>query len=83
MFLSRVIAFALSQNVKEENRQMVNWVTVLVLDIVLTLLGSIVVFWFSRQREFRADAGAAAIGGRGRIAVAATATALGRVPPGA
>jgi heat shock protein HtpX len=70
MFLSRVIAFALSQNVKEENRQMVNWVTVLVLDIVLTLLGSIVVFWFSRQREFRADAGAAAIGGRGRMIAA-------------
>lgn len=70
MFLSRVIAFALSQNVKEENRQMVNWLTVLVLDIVLTLLGSIVVFWFSRQREFRADAGAAAIGGRGRMIAA-------------
>jgi len=70
MFLSRIIAFALSQNVKEENRQMVNWLTVLVLDIVLTLLGSIVVFWFSRQREFRADAGAAAIGGRGRMIAA-------------
>ncbi|NDC38329.1 MAG: protease HtpX [Proteobacteria bacterium] len=70
MFLSRIIAFAVSQNVKEENRHMVNFLTVLVLDIALTLLGSIVVCWFSRQREFRADAGAAAIGGRGRMVAA-------------
>jgi heat shock protein HtpX len=70
MFLSRVIAFAVSQNVKEENRRMVNWLTVIVLDIALTLLGSIVVCWFSRQREFRADAGSASIGGRGRMVAA-------------
>lgn len=70
MFLSRVIAFALSQNVKEENRHMVHFVTVLVLDIALTILGSIVVCWFSRQREFRADAGAARIGGRERMVAA-------------
>lgn len=70
MFLSRVIAFAVSQNVKEENQRMVNWLTIVVLDIALTLLGSIVVCWFSRQREFRADAGSASIGGRGRMVAA-------------
>jgi Zn-dependent protease with chaperone function len=40
------------------------YVTSIVLDIVLGILASIVVAWFSRQREFRADAGAAELMGR-------------------
>jgi heat shock protein HtpX len=39
-------------------------VTSLVLDIVLGFLASIIVAWFSRQREFRADAGSAQLLGR-------------------
>ena len=35
------------------------WVTTILAEIVLALLASIIVMWFSRQREFRADAGAA------------------------
>ncbi|HRE18450.1 MAG TPA: M48 family metalloprotease, partial [Rhodocyclaceae bacterium] len=38
-------------------------VTVIVCDIVFGILASIIVAWFSRQREFRADAGAASLMG--------------------
>jgi heat shock protein HtpX len=58
MFLSRIIAWALAQNVREEARNAI------VLDIALTLLGSMVVAYFSRAREYRADAGAAEINGK-------------------
>lgn len=70
MFFARVIAFAVAQTVKEENRATVNFVVVLLLDIALGILGSIVVFWFSRQREFRADAGSAQIAGREKMIAA-------------
>ena len=43
---------------------MVRLVTTIVLDIVFSILGSIVVCWFSRKREFRADAGGARLAGR-------------------
>ena len=49
---------------------MINFVVVLALDILLGILGSIVVFWFSRQREFRADAGSAQIAGREKMIAA-------------
>jgi len=42
------------------------FVSVFVLDLCLGLLGSIIVAWFSRQREFRADAGSARLLGSGR-----------------
>ncbi len=70
MFLARVIAFAVSQGVKEENRSMVNFIVVIALDILLGILGMIVVFWFSRQREFRADAGSAQLAGREKMIAA-------------
>jgi heat shock protein HtpX len=43
---------------------MAYYITSIVLDIVLGIAASVVVAWFSRQREFRADAGAAALMGR-------------------
>ena len=64
MFLARVIAFAVSQNVKEESLRMVNFMTTMVLEICLSLLGAVVVASFSRRREFRADEGGAALAGR-------------------
>ncbi|HBA61288.1 MAG TPA: protease HtpX [Elusimicrobia bacterium] len=67
MFLSRIAAFFISQQVREESRRMVSFITVLVLDIALSLLGSFVVAWFSRQREFRADAGGARLAGREKM----------------
>jgi len=70
MFFARAIGFLVSQNVKEESRAMVQMLTVIVLDILLGLLGVIVVCWFSRQREFRADAGSAQISGRANMIAA-------------
>ncbi len=70
MFLARVIAFAVSQNVKAENRRMVQMFVVIGLEILLSCLGLMIVAWFSRQREFRADAGGAKYAGRGNMAAA-------------
>lgn len=70
MFLARAIAYAVSQGVKEENRGMINFVVILVLQILLGILGSLVVFWFSRQREYRADAGSAKLAGREKMIAA-------------
>jgi heat shock protein HtpX len=40
------------------------WITTLVAELVLAFLATMVVMWFSRQREFRADAGGAGLCGR-------------------
>jgi heat shock protein HtpX len=67
MFIARVIAFFVAQSVREESRAMVNFLVTIVLQIALSLLGMIVVAWFSRQREFRADAGGATLAGKQKM----------------
>lgn len=67
LFLSRIAAMVLAQNVEEKNRGMTQWLATIVFDIVFTILGSIVVFYFSRIREFRADAGGAHFAGRQKM----------------
>ena len=69
VFLSRVIGYAVDSflNKNNENRSgpgIGYMVTTILLDIVLGFLASMIVAWFSRQREFRADAGAAQLMGR-------------------
>jgi len=69
VFLSRVIAYAVDTFMRRGDDRdsgpgMVFMITSLVLDIVLGFLASIIVAWFSRQREFRADAGSAQLLGR-------------------
>lgn len=70
MFLSRVIAFALTMagRGKDEREShgtpMTFYVVQFVLEIVFMILGSIVVAWFSRHREYRADSGGARLAGR-------------------
>lgn len=46
------------------------FITSMIAQLVFGVLASIVVCWFSRQREFRADAGAAAISGREKMVAA-------------
>jgi heat shock protein HtpX len=46
------------------------FITSMVAQMVFGVLASIIVFWFSRQREFRADAGAAALAGRDKMVAA-------------
>ena len=67
MFFARVIANILRSAVDERMSGAVYFMTLIVLQIGLGLLGSVVVCWFSRAREFRADAGAATLAGRGKM----------------
>jgi heat shock protein HtpX len=46
------------------------YITSIVAQLVFGILASIVVMWFSRQREFRADAGAATLAGREKMIAA-------------
>ena len=69
IFLSRVIGSIVDRTVfKTENGHgPAFWITSLVAQLILGILASIVVMWFSRQREFRADAGGAQLAGREKM----------------
>ena len=69
LFLSRVLAFVISQALRSRDDRdtgggALQFLLVMLFQIVFSILGSLVVFWFSRQREFRADAGGARLAGR-------------------
>ncbi|MGL4370640.1 MAG: protease HtpX [Spirochaetota bacterium] len=70
MFLSRIISYFVSTMVREELEYVVRMVVTILLDIVFTILGSIVVSYFSRKREFKADLGSARIAGKDRMIAA-------------
>ena len=70
IFFSRVIANIVRQLVDERISGLVFFVTTIVFDIVFTFLGMMVVGWFSRAREFRADAGAAVLSSRDNMIAA-------------
>jgi heat shock protein HtpX len=70
MFFARVIAFAISRGGDSRSSAGSNFMVVMALQIVLGILGSLVTAWFSRQREFRADRGAATLAGRDRMIAA-------------
>lgn len=55
MFLARVIGFFASQFVSEDKRNIVQFGVIIACEIILGMLGMIVVSFFSRLREFRAD----------------------------
>lgn len=66
MFLSRVIGHLVDRVVfkTERGQGPAFFVTMIVAELVLGVLASIIVMWFSRQREFRADRGGANLAGR-------------------
>lgn len=64
MFFSRILANLIANSVDEKLRHVVYFAVTIVGDILFTLLGSMVVSYFSRQREFRADKGGAHYSGR-------------------
>ncbi|HEX9672663.1 MAG TPA: protease HtpX [Burkholderiales bacterium] len=72
IFLSRVVGFVVDRVVfrNERGHGPGFWVTTIVAQLVLGLLASIVVMWFSRWREFRADSGGASLAGRGKMIAA-------------
>ena len=80
MFFARVIGWAASNAVDEKLSGIVWFVTVITLQILFGMLGSIVTCWFSRKREFRADAGSARLAGS--KSMIAALEALQRMKPG-
>ena len=72
IFLSRVIGHTVDRVVfkNERGHGPAFWITAIIAEIVLGILASIIVMWFSRQREFRADAGSASIEGREKMIAA-------------
>jgi heat shock protein HtpX len=66
IFLSRVIGHTVDRVVfkTERGHGPAFWITTIVAELVLGILATIIVMWFSRQREFRADAGGAHLAGR-------------------
>lgn len=83
VFLSRVVGYFVDKVVLRNDRSgpgIGYYVTTIVLDIVLGVLAAVVVAWFSRQREYRADAGSAALLGRKQPMINALARLGGMVP---
>ena len=66
MFLSRVIGHLVDKVVfkTERGHGPAFFVTMIIAELVLSILASIIVMWFSRRREFRADQGGASLAGR-------------------
>ncbi|MBC5635437.1 protease HtpX [Ornithinibacillus sp. BX22] len=67
VFLSRIVAFAVSRFVKEELAPIVHFIAIIVFQIVFSILGSIVVFAYSRHREYHADRGGADLAGKDKM----------------
>jgi heat shock protein HtpX len=65
IFLSRIIGNLVDRTVfrNEEGRGPAYLITVIIAQLVLGILASMIVMWFSRRREFRADAGGARLAG--------------------
>ena len=68
-FLSRVVGHVVDRVVfkTERGHGPAYWITAIIAQVVLGILASAIVMWFSRQREFRADAGGANIAGRQKM----------------
>lgn len=84
VFLSRVIGYAVDSFLRRDNESsgpgIGYMITTIVMDILLGFVAAIIVAWFSRQREFRADAGAAQLMGRKQPMINALARLGGLVP---
>ena len=84
VFISRVVGYFVDKVILKSNSDgpgMGYYITTIVMDIVLGFVAAIIVAWFSRQREFRADAGAAQLMGRKQPMINALAR-LGGMTPG-
>src|SRR5690606_22739049 len=68
--LARLVARAISNYMDRDLGGMAYFAVVLVLDMVFGLFASMIAMWFSRHREFRADAGGAALAGRHKMIAA-------------
>ena len=69
IFIARIVGYFVDRVVlkNEEGRGLGFFVTTIVAEIVFGILASVIVMWFSRQREYRADAGGAKLAGAGSM----------------
>ncbi|MBM0065612.1 protease HtpX [Alkalicoccobacillus gibsonii] len=67
VFLSRVIAMIVSRYVRPELQFVVQFATIIILQILFSILGSMVVSAYSRHREFHADRGGADLAGNDKM----------------
>jgi len=83
VFLSRIVGYIVDRVILKNDREVGigYYVTTIVCDIVFGILASMIVAYFSRRREFRADAGAAQYMGNAKPMVHALAR-LGGLQPG-
>jgi heat shock protein HtpX len=72
ILLSRVIGFVVDRVVfkTERGEGPAFFITSIIAQLVLGILATMIVMWFSRYREFRADAGGAHLAGRGKMIAA-------------
>ncbi|MDH5178333.1 MAG: protease HtpX [Gammaproteobacteria bacterium] len=72
IFLSRVIGHLVDRVVfkNERGHGPAFWISTIVAELVLGILASVIVMWYSRQREFRADEGGAKLAGRQKMIAA-------------
>ncbi len=72
IFLSRVIGHLVDRVIfkVERGHGPAFWITAIIAEILLGILASIIVMWFSRRREFRADDGGARLAGRPKMIAA-------------
>lgn len=82
IFLSRVIGHVVDRVVFKTERGYgpAYFITSIVAQIFLSILASMIVMWFSRRREFRADAGGASLAGRQKMIAALEALKRGHEP---
>lgn len=83
IFLSRVIGYLVDRVVfkTERGNGPAFFVTMIVAELVLGILASMIVMWFSRQREFRADTGGARLAGRQNMIAALERLKLAHTAP--
>jgi heat shock protein HtpX len=84
VFISRVVGYFVDKVLlrnQNDGPGIGYYITTVVMDMILGVVAAIIVAWFSRQREFRADAGAASLMGESKSMQAALAR-LGGLEPG-
>ena len=84
VFISRVVGYFVDRVILKNDKEgpgIGYMVTTVVLDLVLGVVAAMIVAWFSRQREFRADAGAAQLMGS-RVPMQRALARLGGIDPG-
>ncbi len=85
IFLSRIIGYLVDSFLRRGEEESSGpglgyWISSIVAEIVLGILASMIVAWFSRQREFRADAGGANLAGAGKMVAALERLKLAHAP---